>query len=53
MTVIIDFKNEDGKPHWLSKAGNPRPTKDDIRKKHRDKYLAEQKAKRNGDKADG
>ena len=39
MTLKIDLSEEDGKPHWLSREGNPRPTKDQIRKKHRDRWL--------------
>jgi hypothetical protein len=45
MTVKIDLADDDGKPHWLSPKGNPRPTLAQIRKKNRDKYLAELKAK--------
>lgn len=45
MTLKIDFSEEDGKPHWLARKRAPR-SREEIRKKHRDKWLAEQKEKK-------
>ncbi len=41
---VIDLSQEDGQPHWLSSEGRHNPNRQrDIRKKHRDAYLARKK----------